>query len=125
MARSGAGRNRSRGRVVGDERTVGWIEFIYHDFVETKVAREREAIARVGRDKMPVRPLLAPFIHTGTVVLDESGRRVQASFRFDGQRLNATPTIVRHQKCFAGFIDSDMARTVTARRLLVQWGEFT
>src|SRR5438034_773627 len=125
MARSGTGRDGSRRRIVGDERTIGGIEFIDHDFVETEVAREREPIRRIGCDKMPVRPLLALFVHAGTAVLDEGGRRVQTSVRLDGQRLDAATAIVRHQKRLAGFIDSDMARTVTAGGLLVKKSEFT
>src|SRR5204863_1921822 len=100
------------------------IEFIDHDFIETKVTREREPIGRVGRDKMAVRLLLALFIHTGTVVLDEGGRRVQTSVRFDGKSLDAPTAIIRHENGFAGFIDRDMARTITAGRLLVQSSEF-
>src|SRR5262245_41777823 len=125
MARPGAGRQGTRGRVVGDQRTVGRIEFIDHDLVKAKVTSEGEPIGGVGRNKMPVRPSLALLVHTGTAVLDKGGWRVQTSIRLDGQSLDAASPVVRHQNRLAGFIDRNVARAVAAGRLLVQRCEFT
>src|SRR5690606_37235288 len=108
MPRPRTWRNTNGRRIVLRESSLGRIEQVNEQSVETQVSGDAKAVRRVEVDRVSMRALLAAGVGAGTrVLLDVRGRSESAAL-LDRQHGEIPPTVVRHQHDLAGRIDDQM-----------------
>jgi len=120
VARSGTGGNGGIGGIVGSEDSCGGIKLVDQDLVQSEISRQHAGVSGIDSDAMRMRTFLALRIRTGALVLKERSSRAQRAIRPDRIRGNASAAVIGHEHNLAGFIDGNMARTITSGRSLIE-----